>query len=89
MDDLSKLIVLLLEERKVAKIIYVGHSLGSIFGSYFITKHPELVCGYMNITGIVNYWYTGLLTFYRSAIFAYGFGPGPHQASMMRLLNKN
>jgi len=73
----------------VAKIIFVGHSMGSIFGGYFINRHPELIAGYVNITGIVNCWYTGLLTFYRSAIAAYGFGYGPNQASLMRLLNKN
>lgn len=63
--------------------------MGSIFASYFITKHPEVVQGYINITGIVNYWYTGLLTFYRTASVAYGFNRGPNYASMIRLLNKN
>ena len=36
-----------------------------------------------------NQWYTGLLLFYRNTAFAYGFGKGPNQASMLRLLNKN
>jgi U1 small nuclear ribonucleoprotein C len=39
-EDLTKLIVAVLEELKISKIIYVAHSMGSIFGSYFITKHP-------------------------------------------------
>jgi hypothetical protein len=43
----------------------------------------------MNVTGIVNYWYVGLLTFYRNTVVTYGFGPGPHHIAMMRLLNKN
>jgi U1 small nuclear ribonucleoprotein C len=38
-DDLSRLIMAVLNERKVQKIIYVGHSMGSLFGGYFINKH--------------------------------------------------
>jgi U1 small nuclear ribonucleoprotein C len=88
-EDLSKLIVAVLEQRRVSKIVYVGHSMGSIFGGYFISKHPEMVVGYVNVTGIVNYWYVGLMTFYRNLIVTYGFGPGTHHSAMMRLLNKN
>jgi hypothetical protein len=48
-----------------------------------------MVVGYVNVTGIANYWDIGQLTFYRNAIVTYGFGPGPHHSAMMRLLNKN
>lgn len=88
-EDLGKLIVLILETRKASKLIYCGHSMGSIYASYFIHRYPHLVHGYINVTGIVNQWYTGLLLFYRNTAFAYGFGKGPNQASMLRLLNKN
>lgn len=63
--------------------------MGSILGSYFINRYPEIISGYVNITGIVNYWYIGLLTFYRNVVSGYGFGPGPNHSAMMRLLNKN
>lgn len=63
--------------------------MGSIYASYFINKYPDIVRGYINITGIVNQWYCGLLTFYRHTAAAHGFGKGPQQASMLRLLNKN
>ena len=69
--------------------MFIGHSMGSIFGSYFISKNRDMVKGYVNVTGIVNIWYTGLLTFYRVAAGAYGFNRGPNHASMIRLLNKN
>lgn len=88
-EDLSKLIVLVLAQRKVPRIIYIGHSMGSIFASFFIHRYPEVVQGYVNVTGIVNQWYLGLLTFYRNTTAAYGFGKGPKQASMIRLLSKN
>lgn len=39
-EDLSKLIVKVLDERKVSRIIFIGHSMGSIFGSYFIHRFP-------------------------------------------------
>lgn len=68
---------MILKERKASKVIYCGHSMGSIFASYFIYNHPEIVKGYINVTGIVNQWYVGLLTFYRTTAFAYGFGRGP------------
>jgi pimeloyl-ACP methyl ester carboxylesterase len=50
------------------KIIICAHSLGSIFCSYFITKYPEAVKGYINITGIVDHWYIGLMTFFKLTI---------------------
>lgn len=78
-----------MESRKVDKMIFCGHSMGSIFASYFITKYPQYVKGYINITGIVNYWYVGLMTFYRFVIGAYGFGPGPNKNAMLRVLNKD
>lgn len=52
--------------------------MGSIFGSYFIYNHPSVVKGYINVTGIVNQWYVGLLTFYRTTAYRYGFGRGPY-----------
>lgn len=63
--------------------------MGSIFFGYFMSKHPEIVAGYVNLTGISNYWSMGSMAFYRNLIVTYGFGPGPHHAALMRLLNKN
>lgn len=80
---------MVLEERKASKLIYCGHSMGSIFGGYFLNRYPDIVHGYVNVTGIVNQWYIGLMVFYRCTSAAYGFGRGPNQASMIRLLNKN
>lgn len=88
-EDLGKLIVMVLEDRKVTRLVYCGHSMGSIFASYFINKYADIVHGYINVTGIVNQWYIGLLVFYRFTSAAYGFGKGPNQAAMIRLLNKN
>lgn len=42
--------------------------MGSIFASYFITKYADLVEGYINITGIVDDWYVGLLTFFQTTV---------------------
>ena len=58
---------------KLSKIIICGHSLGSIFSSYFITKYPQYVEGYINITGIVDLWYTGLMTFFNTVITSYEY----------------
>lgn len=80
---------MLLKERNVAKIFLVGHSLGSIFASYFINHHSEYVKGYVNITGIINMWYVGLMTFYRTLAVQYKFSVGPNKNALMRLLNKN
>ncbi len=63
--------------------------MGSIFASYFITKYPQVVKGYINVTGIVNQWYRGLLTFYKTVIAAYGFGRGPNHEKMIKLLNQD
>jgi len=67
-DHLCKLIEKLMKFLLISKIILCGHSLGSIFGTYFITKNSHLVEGYINITGIVDHWYTGLLTFFQTVI---------------------
>lgn len=48
-EDLGKLIVLILETRKASKLIYCGHSMGSIYASYFIHRYPHLVHGYINV----------------------------------------
>jgi pimeloyl-ACP methyl ester carboxylesterase len=64
----AQLIVRLLAELQVRRVILCAHSLGSIFSSYFITHFPQCVAGYINITGIVDHWYTGLLTFVQTCI---------------------
>ena len=81
--------ILLIHELKVSKFIYVGHSLGSILAGYFINHYPQYVKGYINITGIVNIWYVGLMTFYRVTVGKYGFGVGPNRNALFRLLNKD
>ncbi len=53
-------------------MILCAHSLGSIFSTYLITKHPYLISGYINVTGIVDHWYVGLMTFFRSSIAEHG-----------------
>jgi pimeloyl-ACP methyl ester carboxylesterase len=62
------LIIRLIKYLNVSKVILCAHSLGSIFSSYFITKYPNYVEGYINITGIVDHWYTGLMTFFQTVI---------------------
>ena len=88
-EDFSQLLILLIHELKVSKFIYVGHSLGSILAGYFINHYPQYVKGYINITGIVNIWYVGLMTFYRVTVGKYGFGVGPNRNALFRLLNKD
>jgi pimeloyl-ACP methyl ester carboxylesterase len=88
-QDFSQLLIMLLHHLQVSRIIYVGHSLGSILAGYFINKYPQYVRGYVNVTGIVNLWYTGLLTFYRTVVANYGFNKGPSRNSMLRLLDKD
>jgi pimeloyl-ACP methyl ester carboxylesterase len=58
---------------ELSKIIICGHSLGSIFSSYFITHYGEFVEGYINITGIVDLWYTGLMTFFNTVVTSYQY----------------
>ena len=57
----------------IQKIILCGYSLGSILGTYLITKSPHLVEGYINIAGIVDYWYIGLSTFFQTAVAENGY----------------
>ena len=88
-EDISEMIIRIIKIRNLRKIIFCGHSMGSILASYFINRYPQYVEGYINITGIVNIWYTGLLTFYRVTLAAYGFNKGPNKKALLRLLNKN
>ena len=67
------MILKLLKKLGISKIILCAHSLGSIFCSYFITKHPEIVKGYINITGIVDHWYVGLITFFYNSVALFGY----------------
>lgn len=72
-DHLCNLIEKLMRVLSIPKIILCGHSLGNIFGTYFVTKHPHLFEGYINITGIVDHWYTGLLTFFQTVVTEHGY----------------
>ncbi len=67
------MLVRIIQKLGLGKIIYCGHSLGSIYASYFIEKYPEYVEGYINVTGIVNTWYTGLLAFFYRSIAQWEF----------------
>lgn len=67
-EHFSLLIIRILKKLGINKVILCAHSLGSIFCSYFITKYPQSVEGYINITGIVDHWYPGLLTFYQTVV---------------------
>jgi hypothetical protein len=37
-----------------------------------MNKYSHVIAGYINITGIVNQWYVGLLTFYHTVLAKYG-----------------
>ena len=65
---------------KVGRVVLCAHSLGSIYSSYFITKYPQFVEGYINITGIVDHWYTGLLTFFQTVITEFGYNSAEWRA---------
>ena len=54
-----------------------------------MNKYSHVIAGYINITGIVNQWYVGLLTFYHTVLAKYGFSKGPTHRSMFRLLNND
>ena len=88
-QDISKLITLVLNELNVPQVVLCGHSMGSIFFGYLFSVYPQYFRGYINITGIVNYWYVGLKTFYRNVIAAYGYNGGPNRNALLRLLNKD
>lgn len=72
-EGISQLLINLLKKLQIPKVILCAHSLGSIFSTYFITNYPHFVSGYINVTGIVDHWYVGLMTFYRSSIGEHGF----------------
>ena len=72
-EHFSQLILKLLAHLKIPKIILCAHSMGSIFSSYFITKYSDVVEGYINITGIVDDWYVGLLTFFQTTVAEHGY----------------
>jgi pimeloyl-ACP methyl ester carboxylesterase len=42
-EHISQLILMIMKHLKIGKIIFCGHSLGSIFGAYFLTKYSEYV----------------------------------------------
>ena len=88
-QDISKLITMVLNELRVAQVVLCGHSMGSIFFGYLYDAYPQYFRGYINITGIVNYWFVGLTTFYINTVAAYGFNWGPNRNALLRLLNKD
>jgi pimeloyl-ACP methyl ester carboxylesterase len=71
-QDLSSLIIKLMRKRSVDRIVFCGHSMGSIFMVSFITHYPQYIDGVVSITGIVDTWYIGLLTFYNAMVVSNG-----------------
>ncbi|WP_214480527.1 alpha/beta hydrolase [Bacillus sp. SM2101] len=52
--DLHELIEELLQRFKQEKLYLVGHSWGSVLGSLFISKYPELIHAYIGVGQVVN-----------------------------------
>ena len=63
---MSELIIRLMKSRGVPKIVFCGHSMGSMVMIHFATHHPEYLDGTINITGLADTWYIGLMTFYNT-----------------------
>jgi pimeloyl-ACP methyl ester carboxylesterase len=72
-EHFSRLIIKLLGVLKVKKVLLCAHSLGSIFSTYFITHHLPYVEGYVNITGNIDQWYTGIMTFFQTCVTGHGY----------------
>lgn len=62
--DLSELIVRMIKKLNIEKFVFCGHSMGSIFMSYFVTHYEKYLEGCISITGILDSWYVGLRVFY-------------------------
>jgi pimeloyl-ACP methyl ester carboxylesterase len=80
---LSQLIIKLMKALHVQKAIFCAHSLGSMFCSYFITHHPQYVEGYINVTGMVDYWSTGILVFFQTTFTEHGYNSAEWRAKKL------
>jgi pimeloyl-ACP methyl ester carboxylesterase len=70
------MILALLDYLKVGKFLICGHSMGSIFMPFLNAAAPKRVIGLISITGIVDYWYIGLVSFYTLAVTQLGITKG-------------
>lgn len=86
-NEFAQLIIKLINKLGLKKIIYCGHSLGSIYASYFISHFPEYIEGYINVTGIANMWYTGLLLFFWRSIAQWNFNNPQNREKMFKFSN--
>ena len=50
---------MVLDAKKIDKVIIFGHSFGTWFGNTFILNHPTRVRGFIQICGIVNEHFVG------------------------------
>ena len=62
--------------------------MGMILGIYVLHAYPEYFRGFVNVSGLVNYWYHGLWIFFRSLLVCYGF-VDPNGKEMIGKLNDN
>ena len=51
-DDVVKLVEMVLNRRKIGKIIIFGHFFGTWFSNYLILRKPERVRGFVQLCGI-------------------------------------
>lgn len=64
LEHMSQLLIQMTRSRGIEKFVFCGHSMGSMFMSYFVTHYRESLEGSISITGITDTWYIGLKTFY-------------------------
>ena len=63
-NDLSLLLIRLLDHLRIGKFILLFHSLGGYFSYYFSNHFSERLQGLIYMAGPPNTWYVGYKTFY-------------------------
>jgi hypothetical protein len=76
-QDLCKLIVLVLQKRGVKEFVFCGFSGGSINAPILYLLYPQLMVGEINLAGQGYTWPIGMVLNYSLIINGSGFGMGP------------
>jgi len=67
------MILKVLKQLKIGKVIICAHSFSTTYAPTLLHGYPDIFEGYVNVTGMHDYWNTGFFTVYQAVAVEYRY----------------